>query len=42
MTVEAHKWFVYADENLAVARMALKSGITMPVFKIFSKRLRNS
>ncbi|MEI6704035.1 MAG: HEPN domain-containing protein [Deltaproteobacteria bacterium] len=26
MIAESHKWFVYADENLAVARMALKSG----------------
>jgi len=26
MTAEAHNWFAYADENLAVARLALKSG----------------
>jgi HEPN domain-containing protein len=26
MTAEYHNWFAYADENLAVARLALKSG----------------
>jgi HEPN domain-containing protein len=26
MTAECRHWFAYADENLAVARMALKSG----------------
>jgi hypothetical protein len=42
MSVDSQLWFAYADENLAVAELALETDISMLAFKMHSKRWRNT
>jgi hypothetical protein len=42
MSVDSQLWFAYADENLAVAELALENGYFNASFKMHSKRWRNT